>query len=177
MPGLPPSAVLLDVLCGFTAQAATGVTMAFWRGRGIPYDSANHVNMKHAALASYLNDCWKSLIVGDDEYVTETFQKLSVELPNESPLCLIHKVFAVGSYIISNPPPIGSSTPKEQRVPSNAAYTDCLRNMLSGISKDIAGELFKNLFENEQEHHCSGPKLANIHQEDPNEPIFSFGPQ
>merc|ERR1712107_411574 len=117
-----PTAQSLEAFRAFTGQAVVGVGMACFRRTG---SFAPLKTMGQALLASYLNDCWMSLLKDDDEFVTRSFQGMC----HRSPVCLVHKVMGVGSQLImsvvANVVADGPHT--------DAAYIDGLREFLSGV--------------------------------------------
>lgn len=175
--GTVPEEFIVE-LGSFCAQSVTGVQIGMFRAAGIdPFSEDENIQaFKQQSIARYLNDCWRSLILQDDEFVTNTFQKLYNLVPNESPLCLFHKVMVVACTILNERPEIGFSTPPAERVPSNVGYVDCFRNVLSHCYKEAAKTKISELYSAAEAiaHQCSGPKFPDIPNENPNELIFSF---
>lgn len=163
---------LCDALSSFTGQGICGVQMACFRGQGIKHTEM--LEVKKGLFAHYLNQTWKSLILRDDEFITNTFNAIHAFIPNESPLCLIHKIFQIGCICLLEPVMMGSSTPAAQQIPSNQPYVDTLRSILLASYGASSRQLFVRFYTAPEAatHVCTGPKLQNLHQEDPNEVIF-----
>lgn len=179
MPSLPSNKdTLLNPLVAFSTQAVTGIQMAVFRMTGTPPDSKdpNIGNLKVALFANYLNDCWKSLILQDDDFVVNSFQEIYNVLPSESPLCLIHKIMAVGQIFLQvSEIEFETSIPEDQRNHENPLYVNLLRGILETVYKEKLYECFDSLFSNNEFtlHQCSGPKFPQIIEEDPESPIFN----
>jgi hypothetical protein len=160
----------LSDMVEFLAQSLTGVYMGLFRCAGISPSvrDAQTINFRKASLAQYYNGIWKSLILKDDEYVVTTFTKIHSVLVDESPLCLIHKFFAIGCFIFENVP-INCSTMDH----TNPASLPPLRALLNEILKSYSRQALTPLIK--ADHKCDGPKFSTLSQtEDPNGPIFTL---
>lgn len=126
---------------------------------------------KQVLLANYLNDTWRSLILRDDQYIVSVFDRIHRDIPSESPVCLVHKIFSVGCALLQLKPEIAVSTPPERRLPSNAAYVNALRSLLLKLGELKARELLEPFFK--REHACTGLRYEDLKRENPDEAFFS----
>src|SRR5690242_14733474 len=125
------------------------------------------IELKKAFFARYLNMTWKSLILKDDTFINDTFATIHTFLPQESPLCMIHKIMQFGCACLDTPLQIGISGD-----PSTKAYLDTLRPIINAAYTQNSKRMFMILYKQPHEHNCTGPKLQNLSQENPEEPIF-----
>mmetsp|Transcript_13996 Transcript_13996/g.39789 ORF Transcript_13996/g.39789 Transcript_13996/m.39789 type:complete len:197 (+) Transcript_13996:39-629(+) len=178
--GVAVAGVDCPPLVEFTVQAAVGMHMGLFRatGGGLGEMTPQQQNMKQAMLANYINNCWASLIRGDDDYVLNTFNAIHDILSTESPLCIMHRVFHVGSLLLSvnlweslceN---VGVHFAAEHQNKDHGPWVDAIRNFLRVSLEPIASDILSKSFDDG--HHCEGPKLENITEEDPLQPIFNL---
>ena len=103
---------------------------------------------------SYLNDCYKSLILGDDPYVTNQFVLLTAS--NHSPVCILHIcMFIISKAILSIERSMLNVSDYNAYMTSVAAL---YRPYLDSVNYD---EFF--------EHICRGPDIRSCN---PNVPLF-----
>eukprot|EP01098_Paradermamoeba_levis_P008694 TRINITY_DN3598_c0_g1_i4.p1 TRINITY_DN3598_c0_g1~~TRINITY_DN3598_c0_g1_i4.p1 ORF type:complete len:146 (+),score=21.16 TRINITY_DN3598_c0_g1_i4:56-493(+) len=141
--------------------------------RDSPWDDPQYNSQKIAMLCSYFNTCWASLVRNEDPYITETFTKIHHLLPEESPLCVFHLIFGVSAKCLEQPLEIGFSTPKSQRVATNKAFVDVLRNMMRQMYSDQADSLVSSYYSIKPPHLCEGFKFSEIAAQDPS-PIWTL---
>lgn len=171
-----PSSQANEALSAFTSQALCGVQIGLFRVANVQINASNGniVNLKKAQLARYFNDCWRSLILRDDEFVVDTFKEINEYLPTESPLCIIHHVFRVCCLLLDQGaelPHIGTTGPRDG---SNGAFVNLLRHSLRETYKAASAALFAEHFTMPEyvNHRCCGPKFHDLTSEDPNEKVF-----
>jgi hypothetical protein len=163
---------LYEKIGAFLGQAVTGVQVGLFRAQGIPIEEQNM--FKVACLANYLNGCWRSLIVNDDDYVTSTISSIINEhLPEESPLCLFHVFFHICQVLLNKSYDIEFSTPLEERTATNVAYVTVLRQILTSMYTAEAKTLAESYYDDRGNHECRGFKLSEIREQDPS-PIWTF---
>eukprot|EP01098_Paradermamoeba_levis_P008695 TRINITY_DN3598_c0_g1_i5.p1 TRINITY_DN3598_c0_g1~~TRINITY_DN3598_c0_g1_i5.p1 ORF type:complete len:175 (+),score=36.78 TRINITY_DN3598_c0_g1_i5:128-652(+) len=164
---------LSKIIGEFIGQAVCGAQMAAFRAGGLPWDDPQYNPGKIVMLYRYFNTCWASLVRNDDPYVTETFTKIHHLLPEESPLCLFHLILNLSAICLQQPLEIGFSTPKSQRVATNKAFVDVLRNMMKQMYSDEAESLVSHYYSNKPAHLCENFKFSEIAAQDPS-PIWTM---
>ena len=106
-------------------------------------------------IMDYLNGCYKSLILKNDDYVLTSFEKMKKE-KNHSDICLLNILFVI----------------------IRSAITDIDRHKFNDTSYDKfmysmqrEYEIFLNAIDYEKllNHECSGEKIENCN---PEEPLF-----
>lgn len=107
------------------------------------------------ALVDYLNSCYKSLILKNDEYVIESFEKIK-KTKNHSEICLLNIMFAV----------IRSAILEVDRHKFDDVSYD---EFMYSVKKEY--EIFFNSidFDKILDHECSGQKIESCN---PDEPMF-----
>ena len=109
------------------------------------------------ATADYMNGCYKSLIVGDDEYVTSKFKEMT-DTCGHSEICLLNIVtqciLMVYDTIVRD----------MLDVSSLEAYENSWERQFSVISRVLSGPLSKTL-----SHECNGIDIKTCN---PDEPMF-----
>jgi hypothetical protein len=106
-------------------------------------------------LASYLNSCYKSLILKNDTYVIDSFNKIK-KTKNHSEICLLNIMFVVVRSAILD---------VDRHKFSDVTYG----NFMFSMKKEY--EIYFNSldFDKLLDHECSGEKIENC---DPNEKLF-----
>lgn len=151
---------VIPILSKFTAQTVTGVQISAFTQLAISYDK--YTDVKELLLVTYLNDCWQSLILKKDKYVVKTFYKIHKYLPDVSPLCMFHIIKEMASQCLQKKLEIGFSIPPKNRIPTNEAFVNTLRNILGQIYENISGDMIKSYLD-KHTHECTNAKIGAIH--------------
>jgi hypothetical protein len=163
----------LDPLVDFAAQAIADAQTTIFKTRGYKYDDLSEESLteKYDYLANYLNKCWKSLILRDDQKMINTFSRIHQHLSNESPICILKLILDISLNVMNDVPIIASSSKRNKRTAQNTNYVNTLNGMLKTIYKDILFINFQQIFK--PSHDCPNPKLDILHiTEDPEIPLF-----
>lgn len=116
--------------------------------------------MRKVHFAIYLNDIWKSMILRDDEYVTGVFDQVHEDIPEESPQCLIHKLFAVGCMLL------------EARWAISDGDLETVRGVLCQSNTEMAVSILGTLYATP--HECTGIRYEELSKQNPDEPFFQM---
>lgn len=107
------------------------------------------------AIVDYLNSCYKSLILKDDDYVINYFAKIKKE-KHHSEICLLNIMFAV----------IRSAFLEVDRHKFNDMTYD---KFMDSVKKEYSEYLGGIDYDKLLNHECNGEKIENCN---PNEPLF-----
>ena len=102
------------------------------------------------------------MILRDDEYVTGVFDQVHQDLPNESPQCLIHKLFKVGCMMLE----------ARWAIRSEEGDLDSIRLTLIHSNTEMATNLLGTLYATP--HECHGMRYEDLSKENPDEPFFQM---
>ena len=156
---------LTKSVCDYLVQAVCGMHMAVYRRFNLmPGEDSG--NMKVGMFAHYLNNCFRSLIVEDDPFVVESFTKIFVQMPEESPVCFFHVLFALGKILLDRA--------DEYQFPSSDPEVDALREMLMTGIEMQATDLVRKWVDELSGHSCTGIPFERICEEDPDQPFFTL---
>jgi hypothetical protein len=144
----------------FLSQAIAGVWMARRRMSEDPDLGCLPLPPKEYLFATYLNNVWRSLIVRDDPVVIGYWDAIHTAMPNESPQCLIHKMFKIGCALLEEPINVECDDINKLRVP---VHRICQRR---------CDEAFALIFD--EKHACSGPSYESLAAQDPDDDFFKF---
>eukprot|EP00008_Paramoeba_atlantica_P015622 CAMPEP_0201477656 /NCGR_PEP_ID=MMETSP0151_2-20130828/2635_1 /ASSEMBLY_ACC=CAM_ASM_000257 /TAXON_ID=200890 /ORGANISM="Paramoeba atlantica, Strain 621/1 / CCAP 1560/9" /LENGTH=163 /DNA_ID=CAMNT_0047858451 /DNA_START=94 /DNA_END=585 /DNA_ORIENTATION=+ len=150
----------------FLIQACAGMMTALYVA-GI---QQNYQNTLKGALAQYLNSCWMNLMREDDEFVIKSFEDMN----HRSPVCLIHKLFCVGSAVLPDEPlTIGISNPNASRQDKAAAVRPIHTHVMTQAINEVLSQMDLN-------HPCTGKTVAEeraewVRKGKPEEGVFTLG--
>ena len=134
--------VFINEFTNFTKQTITGIYMYLYRNQ----IEINDENTRLILLIEYMNMCYKNLILQDDIYIKNTFDKMQL-YSGYSPLCLLHNVMAISKVVVKSLDNIKSFLP---------CPIDELREKLSTIIWLIITPMINEVFKDQ--HKCDGPK-------------------
>ena len=100
------------------------------------------------------------MILRDDEYVTGVFDQVHQDLPNESPQCLMHKLFKVGCMML------------EARWAISDGDLETVRGILRQSNTEMAVSILGTLYA--IPHECHGMRYEDLSKENPDEPFFQM---
>jgi hypothetical protein len=125
----------------------------------------NWQNMVKVQFINYLNMCWESLLIGDDDYVTEIVEQIG----HKSPVCLFHFMARIGQAMIPSENLVVTTT--------GESYIDAYRDMafahLQSKFYDLTDGWCGAL-----NHHCTGETLEELRAHgEPIGPLFYIGAQ
>lgn len=112
-----------------------------------------------AAAIHYLNVCYKSLILQDDDYVTEQFSKM--QTAHHSPICLLHFLLQIITTCHT------SMDRKKLNPSSYTTYMHSVDQLITPTLQNTQEHLQKHM-----NHECSGDDITKC---DPNVPLFYKG--
>lgn len=149
----------------FLQQALRGCERALFRtqliagGDTLSTSQSTWTSMSCSAFISYLNDVYKSLILGDDAFVVRTFSEFA-SCTDHSPVCLLNLLAQIGKHIIETDLPSLSSRNMDDLEKFTTQVDKCLAISLSKVEAYLARNL---------NHTCKGIDIKTCN---PNEPMF-----
>ncbi|ORC91220.1 uncharacterized protein TM35_000062250 [Trypanosoma theileri] len=114
----------------FLTQACCGTIMAVHRMGNT--DPELYKDQLVALLARYLNNCWNSLLRGDDSFVLDCFAATG----HDHPSCVLKKMFALGTFVLPDRPPLELANCN----PEVPADLDAARVLVSNFLQRVLSE-------------------------------------
>ena len=165
------SAHMAEVVMGFVRRTMKGQESGLYkvfapRGMGPMLATPAATNMLLGAVVSYLNGCYKSLILQDDQYVIDSFAEMKAASlkGKHSEVCLLNIIMA----LIQNFHRLIDRT--AYNISSYDAYMGSFEAEFNRVYDLVAAEV-QGLFR----HECHGN--IDLSKEDPNAPLFTIHEQ
>lgn len=114
-------------------------------------------SMFSGIIANYLNRCYRSLILDDDEYVTTKFNEMT-SIMNHSKICFLNIIAEVIKVLFEN---INRAT---LDISTYEKYMNCIMSQLNNSKDELIDTLSHSL-----SHECEGD---DIKQHNPDKPMF-----
>ena len=166
-----PNPKLFKLIGAFMGQAIAGIHIALYKAMQIELDNHAMNSKKMLLLAKYLNDCWETLVRGTDPFIHDHIAAMIAIIPDESPKCLFHLFFKLGTHAIENVNPLElcGKIPisKQRRVSSNPDYISYLETVATARITKECERVAAMFFRQRGEHLCTAPQWSAIHEQNP----------
>lgn len=149
-----------DTLVQFVVNTVIGIESALYKKLGGQKVLELHIVIGGSFIADYLNQCYKSLILKNDNYVLEKFAEMQ-SFHHHSEVCLLHIILEGCMGIF-------------QTIDNTKFDISTYSNFMKSAEKHFQEllEPMRQVFSQKLYHQCTG---HSIDGEDPEKPLFILG--